>query len=395
MHIAGAPFSILWFGQRWSKYQRRDRQIVSRLARYPDVEHIMLVEPPLPLTSLAAWWSGRDEDAIETWRRVGRHGLAWRPQPGVTVSPAVVPLAGYGGIRARWLHVARCRQARKLLRQHRPSRLVLWLGGPYRTSGLVGQFGEDAVCYSLCEDFREKDPRHRAMIESEDAVLRDRANLVVVVREALAAQSAAARHKTVVIPNGVDVDALQRGRSKLVDSRLYANRRQPVLGFVGGIHEGIDVELVHQVARLRKDWNIVMIGPISSGARTLTDRLELPNLHFTGSCPFDDVPSHVSRFDVALLPYKRSPRNECCSSMKMYVYLGLGKPIVGTPVADAEQFPDSVTPASTPEQFVAAIESELKHDSETRRRARVQTARRESWDGRVQAIHESIRGLLS
>ncbi len=390
-----APFSILWFGQRWSKYQRRDRQIISRLAQYPDIEHIMLVEPPLPVTSLAAWCLGQEEDAVETWSRIRRHGFAWNPQPGVAVMPPLVPLAGYQGTRARWLHAARRRSAARMLNRIRPSRLVLWVGGPYCTSNLVGHFGEAAVCYSLCEDFAEKDPEHHAMIEAEDAALRDAADLVVVVREALAEQSESTRDKTVVIPNGVDVDELQRRQTVAIDRSLYADATRPVIGFVGDINESIDVELVHQIAFMRPDWSVIMIGPVDADMRPQIERLSLPNIHFTGSLPFDEVPAHVSHFDVALLPYKRNARNMCCSSMKMYVYLALGKPIVGTPVADAEQFPEAITAAVTPEEYVIAIEAGLHHDTPALRDARVQAARGESWDRRVRVIHESLCSVIS
>jgi len=45
-------YSILWFGQRWDKYQRRDRQLIPYLAKISEIESIVLIEPPLPLTSI-------------------------------------------------------------------------------------------------------------------------------------------------------------------------------------------------------------------------------------------------------------------------------------------------------------------------------------------------------
>ena len=136
-------YSILWFGQRWDKYRRRDIELISRLIQYPDVQHIVLIEPPLPLTSIANLWRREyDEDGKQTWERIFRQGLACQPESGIWIASPLVPVLGTGRALSYLYNVSRRLTARLILRRLNIQRLVLWLGRPYCTSPLIAIRGE-------------------------------------------------------------------------------------------------------------------------------------------------------------------------------------------------------------------------------------------------------------
>ena len=229
------------------------------------------------------------------------------------------------------------------------------------------------------------------MINIEDSKLSEKADLIFVVTEYLSLQYQKYQNKVHVVPNGVDVKWIEKYKEKayLMDDIKTINK--PIIGFVGGIDDGIDIELILYIAKKRPTWSIVMIGNLHHYNRS-ADQLctSLPNLHFLGSKQFEDVPAYVDKFDVCILPFKDNKRNRSRSAMKLYVYMALGKPIVSRPVADAEKFSSTVLLAKEKAEFLRAIEKALTYDSIKARQARVSMAETQSWDKRA----EDIYGLM-
>jgi UDP-galactopyranose mutase len=78
----------------------------------------------------------------------------------------------------------------------------------------------------------------------------------------------------------------------------------PRLVFVGGIDDRVDFELVEELALLRPDWSIVMIGP--QLYVDAAERLTQPNIHLFGPLRsvvagvFSGVPAVCEGVGVAL-----------------------------------------------------------------------------------------------
>jgi hypothetical protein len=278
-----------------------------------------------------------------------------------------------------------------MLRRLNIERFVLWLGGPYFTSSLVGRFGNVPVCYSLCEDFAEKDARNRRMIRRENDRLVKKADVVFVVSEELARKAGGDRRKVHVIPNAVDVESVLEHKEQVCRPEEVKGLPRPIIGFVGGIDDGVDMDLVLYLAGQRPDWSIVMIGPYCFSSDTVRRwRAQHCNLHLPGSRPFGDVATYVKEFDVCMLPFKDNARNRSRSAMKLYLYMALGKRIVARPVADAERFGSVVELARSKDDFLSAIDRCLVHSDRNEKKTIVDTARQQTWDNRAERIHNLL-----
>jgi UDP-galactopyranose mutase len=67
------------------------------------------------------------------------------------------------------------------------------------------------------------------------------------------------------------------------------------------IDERLDLGLVDAVSKARPDWQFVFVGPV-----TKIDPGSLPhapNIHYLGGRTYDELPSYLSGWDVALLPF--------------------------------------------------------------------------------------------
>ena len=171
--------------------------------------------------------------------------------------------------------------------------------------------------------------------------------------------------------------------------------KKPVIGFVGGIDDSVDLNLVKYLARERPDWSVVMIGAVSKDLRTKILRASsMENLSFLGSKPFELIPAYVDNFDVCILPFIDNIRNRNRSAMKLYAYLALGKPIVSRPIADAEKFSNIILLAQEKGEFLRAIEKTLINDTKKSRQARISMAETQSWDKRAEHIYKLLVSAL-
>jgi UDP-galactopyranose mutase len=169
------------------------------------------------------------------------------------------------------------------------------------------------------------------------------------------------RHPNVhCFPSSVDRAHFAKARSELFDPADQEDLPRPRLGFYGVIDERFDTELLARAAEMRPDWSFVMVGPVVKiSEEELPKR---PNIHYLGSKTYDQLPSYLSGWDVALMPFAMNESTQFISPTKTPEYLAGGKPVVSTPVKDVVRHYgalEGVKIASTPEEFVAACDEAM------------------------------------
>jgi glycosyltransferase involved in cell wall biosynthesis len=154
----------------------------------------------------------------------------------------------------------------------------------------------------------------------------------------------------------------------------------PVAGYVGVIDERLDLEMLHRMAMLLPDWTVRMVGPVAK-----IDPADLPqasNIEYAGLVTYEELPSVMAGFDVALMPFALNDATRSISPTKTLEYLAAGLPVVSTRVADVvADYGDVVAFADDAAQFAAACRSTLCGERRrvTDQRLRAVVQRRE-WD---------------
>jgi len=192
-------------------------------------------------------------------------------------------------------------------------------------------------------------------------------------------------------PSGVE--AAHFAPSKASPHQELARQRRPILGYYGVIDERLDLDLLAQIADLRPDWTIALIGPVAK-----IDESTIPvrdNIIRFGQQAYDDLPAFLACFDVALMPFARNEATRAISPTKTLEYLAGGKPVVSTPITDViTLYGDAVEIATTGEGFVAAAESVLNRTSDADRQWRAHATRlvaAHDWD----CIADSMLAVMS
>ncbi len=204
------------------------------------------------------------------------------------------------------------------------------------------------------------------------------------------------RHPSVhAFPSSVDVPHFARARSAQADPPDQAPVPRPRLGYFGVIDERMDLALLDGIAAARPGWQIVLLGPTAKiDPGTLPRRR---NIHYLGQKRYQDLPSYVAGWDVALLPFARNESTRFISPTKTPEYLAAGKPVVSTSIRDvirpyAQQ--GLVLIADTVDEFLGAVERSLSEESSGRQRTADALLRRMSWDGTWRQMQQLMEAAV-
>jgi UDP-galactopyranose mutase len=170
------------------------------------------------------------------------------------------------------------------------------------------------------------------------------------------------RHDNIhCFPSSVDRAHFCKARARSFEPGDQEDLPRPRLGFYGVIDERFDTELLDAVAKMRPNWSFVMVGPVVKIAPD--DLPKRPNIHYLGGKTYDQLPSYLSGWDVALMPFAMNESTQFISPTKTPEYLAGGKPVVSTPVRDVVRHYghlEGVKIAATPKEFVVACEQALE-----------------------------------
>ncbi len=372
----GRPLLLVFSHLRWDFLFQRPQQLLTRLAgryRVLFVEEPVLLGPddgPARVDRIAR---GPDIDVLLPRTHVDAPGFD--DAHFAVLQPLLAALLGRPGERER--------------------ERIAWLCTPLALP-LAASLAPDRVVYDCFDELAAFERSPAAMRARDIDLLRD-ADLVLASGPTLARAKAARAAGTVVrcVPNGVDATAF--GAAALDAGSAQANQARlrqpdaaagPRLGYCGAVDERLDLALLGALADARRDWQIVVAGPVVKiDPATLPQR---PNLHWIGHQPPARLPYLIDAWDVCLMPFVQSPLTRAMNPVKALEYLAAGKPVVSTPVPDiAELHPETVRIAASVAGFVAACDAAL-HEPAAERRQRLAAARdtvaRASWDDRAAEV---------
>lgn len=227
----------------------------------------------------------------------------------------------------------------------------------------------------------EYDRRHGIL--SEEELLRD-SDLVICTSKQLFLEKKKVNSHTYFVPNAADITLTARSRDP--EQVIHASLRdipKPIIGYFGNIEQRLDLNLLKELSELHRDKSFVFAGPIN---------MELPgwfttapNIHLIGRIPYQELPAVLKGFDIALIPFRRDSYSSTIFPLKLFEYLGAGKPVIATDFnPDLQDFTGkTVHYCRDVKEFTASIQEILMHDSLADQKARLLVAAANTWEKRA------------
>jgi glycosyltransferase involved in cell wall biosynthesis len=122
--------------------------------------------------------------------------------------------------------------------------------------------------------------------------------------------------------------------------------------------------------------------------------LTVPGVDYRGEVPHAELPKALAGVDAFVLPYKVNELTRGIAPAKTYECLATGKPIVAAPLRALEELAGHVYLAQSPEDYVEVLRSLEELETEEKARARMELARKNSWDARFREIEEALWRVL-
>lgn len=178
-----------------------------------------------------------------------------------------------------------------------------------------------------------------------------------------------------------------------VPADIYRDPKgRKIIGYYGAIAEWFDIELVRLLSQRFSDCLILLIG-----ADTVNAKAQLKsqsNIVFVGEVPYQKLTHYLYAFDVCLLPFKVIPLILATNPVKVYEYLGAGKPVVAVDVPEIKQFGDLVRVGKDHEHFAGEVADLLAEaPSEINIAERRAFAEQQTWHHRARDLARALDSL--
>jgi glycosyltransferase involved in cell wall biosynthesis len=222
----------------------------------------------------------------------------------------------------------------------------------------------------------------QSMVAQEEALLSG-SDVVIVSSGVLERHALRKRDDVLVLRNACDFEHFAK--------TARPNNVRPVIGYYGAISDWFDSALVAELASRRPDWDFVLVG--STYNADLSRLAKLPNVSLPGEESYHALPEVLGRFDVAIIPFKRTPLTEATNPVKVYEMLAAGKPIVSVPLPEVAALAPLVRLASNAMEFEQAIAEALTDDAQAAD-ARRAFARGQTWQHRFEVLQAATAAAL-
>lgn len=189
--------------------------------------------------------------------------------------------------------------------------------------------------------------------------------------------------RSVFLGHGVDFDYFSQAADGSLPADLAAIPG-PRIGFFGGIDDYVvDLDLLRRLAVELPQAQFVLIGDATC---PMDELVALPNVHWLGVRPYEQIAAYGAGFDVAIMPWLVNEWIAHCNPIKAKEYLALGLPTVTTRYAEAAALEDVMDVAETPDEFVALVAKALDGGSRATPEQRQGAVRGDSWQARADEV---------
>lgn len=156
-------------------------------------------------------------------------------------------------------------------------------------------------------------------------------------------------YKPFIVPNGYDPSNFNI-ETKIEISRENLKKGDIIIGYFGHLTSAwFNWDLIIEIAEKYPNWFFEIIG------YGMPDGLKLPkNINYIGKVKREFLYYYVKKWDVSIVPFKKSLLSEHSDPLKVYEYLYMKKPVIVYGINHLKNYP-YVFVANTIDEFIELI----------------------------------------
>lgn len=140
------------------------------------------------------------------------------------------------------------------------------------------------------------------------------------------------KQKIVLAPNAVFTEHFnyKMNNTELppADLKPIVDKGNGIIGFYGALAPWIDFDLINNIARKHREWDIVLLGiDYNNAAKNLAKE---KNIHNLGAKKYEELSKYSKFFNCAIIPFKHGNIAKATSPIKLFEYMAAGLPTVCT-----------------------------------------------------------------
>ncbi|QTA84840.1 glycosyltransferase [Desulfonema magnum] len=267
----------------------------------------------------------------------------------------------------------------------------------------IGKYDEKKVVYYMDDEFSgfASSPEAKKRVIEKENQLFKKVDIVITSSRPLYDKALKKHNNVLYNPNGADFVFFRKEADSGKIPEDIAKIPKPRIGYVGMLTPKVDFDLLLYLANRNKNWSLVVIGPEGPAIKRESKDIELihqlkklKNVFFLGGKKVGEMPSYINAMDVCLMCYRMIRWTPYIYPLKLHEYLACGKPCVGSAIESLLDFEGVIRIARTFEEWEQGIRESLKEDDTALYARRLDVARQNSWDRRVETLSGRIEKSL-
>lgn len=220
-------------------------------------------------------------------------------------------------------------------------------------------------------------------------LIMEKADLVTATSESLYENARKSGARNVhLVKNAVDIDHFNTKKHEMPSD--LGDLKRPIIGYSGAISDWFDFDLIEKAAAKFPNSTFLLVGPTINIPINKTELMKKhKNIIFMGKKTYDELPSYISQFDVAIIPFRINPLTNYVNPVKLYEYIAVGKTVVSTALPALSEFKGAVYIADNHEEFLGYIEEALEKKPEPDKYEHI--LKNNNWDIRARQTMDLLK----
>lgn len=259
------------------------------------------------------------------------------------------------------------------------------------TLDIVGNTYKKLLIYYCIDNFSVSSSTAKKVRVTEKRLLK-KADFVFVTSKALYDYCSRLNRNVAIFPFGVNIYNFQKAmlsKTGMPDELKTINK--PIIGYVGGIHKWIDLELVKNTALSLPDFAFVFVGPLQTDVSILSN---IKNIYFLGNKDHAELPYFIKYFSITIIPYLITDYTKNVYPTKLNEYLAMGKPVISTGlpeiIAFNQRHENMIYIGRTASDFSTYINKAIAEDNNYLRQRRIEVANDNNWQNHIERMSDII-----